>query len=482
MDELPELPFEKVLSYLSLEDRLKAMAVSRSWRQRFSSLKVKSLCFSNYPIDFIIGKSRLVSCTFDRNFISSPQFTLFFDTFVPTILSDLKHLRLCKIQNSSICHQAFAQVLNSFDQLEELGLFYFSGGFQRIHFNDASDRAPEIDLKLNLPMLRSIHLEEVFGIAKLTLDAPALRQVRLVHCHLSLRLDLVHAESVERLLIDDLEHVSVRNFKNLQSLYTKRCLTDSTLLASLPRLKELKEVNLNNRDNSRELFAHKQRDGRIDLKIYHLGLLLNDLTNHLDFDYMDNEAFAYLAANPSRLADEIPFVLFPYYPSVIERVAPDLANNILKRFTGLNSIVVDRRVENIERFLDLVKNLPTTMTLEFDFWCDQPQELYDGLPEHCAVQMLNITEAPSDHRFLFRLEHLVELVLDYSIDAETIRKVFENLEFISSFGFQYLGSGVLIESDPKKRFDIRLANGKVMKTSDLSAAIHFLDTNSSEYL
>ena len=74
MDDLPELPFEKVLSYLSLEDRLKSRAVSRRWYWTINNFKVKSLCYLDHPAGFIRGKSRLVSGAFARNFISSSRF------------------------------------------------------------------------------------------------------------------------------------------------------------------------------------------------------------------------------------------------------------------------------------------------------------------------------------------------------------------------------------------------------------------------
>ena len=58
MDDLPELPFEQILSQLSLEDLLKSRTVSRAWYHRINSFKVKSLCYSERPLGFIEGKSR----------------------------------------------------------------------------------------------------------------------------------------------------------------------------------------------------------------------------------------------------------------------------------------------------------------------------------------------------------------------------------------------------------------------------------------
>ena len=160
MDDLPELPFELVLSYLSLEDRLKARAVSRRWYHQINRFRVKTLCYSSRPLGFIWAKSRLVSDAFAESFISSNRFALFFATFGPTILSNLKHLRLSDLDPKEVGGTALAQLLNSFGQLEDLGLFRL--------------RDPvglSIDFELNLPRLINLQLESVDVAKQLTLDA-----------------------------------------------------------------------------------------------------------------------------------------------------------------------------------------------------------------------------------------------------------------------------------------------------------------------
>lgn len=70
-----------------------------------------------------------------------------------------------------------------------------------------------------------------------------------------------------------------------------------------------------------------------------------------------------------------------------------------------------------------------------------PQELFDQLPGHCVIQSPKIHKRELDLNlgFLFRLKTLISLELPYcSIDAETIRKVFEELPFLSSFRFWFL--------------------------------------------
>ena len=69
LNDMPVLPFEKILGYLSLEDQLKSMAISRRWYSTIAGFRTKFLCFSDRSSDFIWGKSRLVGNRFAQNFI-----------------------------------------------------------------------------------------------------------------------------------------------------------------------------------------------------------------------------------------------------------------------------------------------------------------------------------------------------------------------------------------------------------------------------
>ena len=464
IDDLPELPFERLLSYLSLKDRLQLGAVSRSCHEKVTNSRVKHLCYSELPIGRILGKSRWASEAFAENFINSTRFASFFDTYGQTILSSLKHLRLCDLSLDLWKRTVFIRTLNSFSKLEELVIV-------RVKCN------PQRTFKLNLPALTSIHLEELTGMKKLTLDAPSLRNVKLVNDS-PLRLDLVHGESVESFLSSDVRDVTnLRNLKNLTFLYYGRPpVIDSKLLSGLQQLKEFHTVD--NRNVS-EIFEQKQRYGRADLKIYFCGLLLNGphdpAINALLSSYHNIEAFGQLAKNPSRLADAIPFYRHIYYSNIAEGVAPGLELDLLKRFTRLNEIRVINPVQDIQRFLNLLKNCKNIVELLFTR--DQPQAMFDQLPQHRGVQRLKINHRPSDLAFLFRMKHLIHLNLDWPTDIETVRKVFEELP-LSSFKFQrpdipgYYGQ-VEIRIVDLNRFRVSGVRTETKSFSELNAAIEY---------
>ena len=468
MDDLPELPFEQVLSYLSLEDRLKARAVSRRWYHKINSHRVESLCYSRRPAGFILGKSRLVHGVFTRNFISSPQFLSFFNTFGPTILSNLKHLRLCHLDFEQLNRTEFARVLNSLVQLEELGLF----GNHNFYSLQQAEPSPDYNLELNLPMLTSIHLEELCEIEKLTVDAPRLRKVKLCRSSLA-ELVIVHGESIETLLADFFQVIKVTNLKNLKYLLVKWLFgIESTFLSGLDRLQVVHTIS-----PVRELLEQKKRYGRTDLKIYRWGLLLNgrDDTGTRSFpDSLNEEVLVHLAENSSRLADDIPlYDVLEYSP--IRSVRPKVTIDIVSRFTDLHQIYTGH-VEDIERFLNFLENLNTSVLF---FYEDQSQDLFDRLPEHSAVQKLYVFSEVSDFEFLRRLKDLIYLYLECSIDLELIRRLFEELPFLLGIRFKYNSKGALIDTisgwNPSKQFRVAFEpDWQYTNVADLDAAIQLI--------
>lgn len=463
MDNLPDLPFEQVLSHLSLKQVIKSRAVCRSWCNKINSLsRMKSLCFSGCPIDFIFGKRRVVTSEFTQNFISSHRFASFVDTFGQTILSEVKHLRLYALFLEKPA--AFVSSLNSFGQLQELDIIRL--GFL---FGGSDLKA----IKLNLPVLQSILIENT-GIKKLTLKAPKLKRLKLSHCP-DLEVNLVHVESVERLLIDRLEYTPVRNLRNLMYLHCSVYqLIDPTLLSSL---KQLKEIHLGHWEKISELFVQKQRAGLVELKVYLCGLLLSGPDDPLISSLLlfSDKTLRCLAKNASRMADEIPLQSYLLYRD-IEQAALGAEINILNGLTDLKAINLNRPVQDVQLFLVFLKTFENIVELNFS--CDQPQDLFDRLPEHSAIQKLTINGQTSDldFRFLLRLNSLLYLGLFCSIDRETIRNVLEELHFLSNVLFHYKKKAITVSSVANKRprrFSVWI-NQKIVYADDVDAVMQLL--------
>ena len=159
-----------------------------------------------------------------------------------------------------------SQILNSFGHLEELSIF-------RLNLKDGFHQG--MDLSLNLPLLTSVHLNDLSAIKKLTLNSPKLQRVKFI---IDIRinypfLDLVHGESVEWLIASHTSCIEVKKLKNLKYFYIYFfSAINSTFLSYL---KQLKEIHLHTSRTAFEVFKQKQRYDRVDLKIYLVGCLLN---------------------------------------------------------------------------------------------------------------------------------------------------------------------------------------------------------------
>ena len=279
---------------------------------------------------------------------------------------------------------------------------------------------------------------------------------------------------------------AAKNLKNLKYLYTTGFSIDSTDSTFLSGLEQLQEIHLLYSNLISWLFEQKQRYDRAGLKIYLSGLLLDGPDDPAidSLSFLNEETFRCLAENSSKLADETPLSYRLYYLQInqaIELAASELQIDILNRFTDLKEIIVNRSVQNVQRFLDFLKNFDHIV--ELDFWCDQSQDLFDRLPEHSAVQALSIQHAVPDFRFLSRLKHLLYLNLEFSIDAESIRNVLEELKFLLLFTFRFENQDVQIKRIAHlKRFEVSLSFelGERADVADPNAVIQFISGNATE--
>ena len=465
MEHLPFEMFRRIVVDLNLEEVIRLRAVSRQWCFYVDHFTVTTLCLSDKARGHIFGKQRLISGKFEQNFIKLKPSKLqpFFDCFGRSIFVNLKHLRVCGL---SINHRtaAFAQILNSFGQLQSLSLINVTSPFGK--------KESAANFKLNLANLRSIEFEKSNGIRELTLDAPALSKIKHWNYGLrtSLKLKLVHAESVEWLVTDCESILEVAKLKNLQYLYSVFSLTiGPTFLSSLEKLKEI-HLDLY---QPAELYGQIQKYGRTDLKIYRFGFLVdcpNDPIKYCHFEYFNKFAIDCYVHNFSRLADEILYYMWWDYEA-IEESFPEGRVNIWSRFVRMNDVRVSRRVQNVQKFLNFLKSFDNIEALRFS--SKQPQDLFNQLPDYCSVQKLRIVGMPEDFDFLFKLHHLIELSLIWcKIDDEFIRRIFGELKFLMFFDFHFNGRRASI-SLQSKLFRTQV-KGKSDSFDDLNDAIQFI--------
>ena len=329
-------------------------------------------------------------------------------------------------------------------------------------------------------MLASMQLKNACGIpdyetpfprySHMTLNAPRLKYLKVWDCKYYLRLNIVHHKSVERLVTDYFEHFNVKQLKNLKYLQSIQEFSSKIL----PNLKRLKEIHLQDTEDVQPILDQKHQYGRTDLKVYLNGLLLNGLQDPAIADLSDEEVFRIWIADPARQADEIAYQYRLRY-GAIETVSAEAAISIVSRYPDLNGVMVSRPVQDIQRFLNFLKHFDNIANLDFD--CDQPQALFDQLPDHSAVQKLTITCALSDCGFLAKLKHLISLNVRCQVDIESVQKVLEELEFLKCFKFQYLNKKVEIEIKPSEQFQVSVIGkktGKRVTVSEVDAVIQYI--------
>ena len=449
MDDLPELPLNKLLNL----------------KNKLNSFKANSLCYSERPMEFIIGKSRMINGQFAQNVICEPDFKSFFKLNKSTF-TNLKHLRLCQISLNE-ANEAFVP-LNSFGQLEDLQLYDVKGA--------------SAVLELNLPMLTSIQLDYLDEIKKLTLMAPILQKIKLAECG-SLELVIVHTKTVGKVTTDK-DYLKVSQLKNLTHLFIKKCpeTIDSEFLTSL---KHLEEIHLGDRSWVRSLFQQKQQHERVGLKIFLCGLLLNNpnelaiVNAFTRFNSSTDSKFllwVYALENRSGLADEIPFCTsIPYME--MRTAVPELQASILARLTDLIEITVCKLVsdQEVQVFLSFLQNHPHIVALQF--YDDQPRQLFERLPEYPAIQALTINSVLTEFDFLFRLKNLVFLSV-WSVSLRTIRKVLEELEFLERFDFDFASEKIItieIERRVGQTDFVITVREQPSDRLDLDAAMRFIE-------
>lgn len=482
MDDLPDLPLEKLLGYLHLTDLVRCRRVSRRWYEKISAFKVRSLCYSDLAGGQVESKHRLVVGDFARNYLRPAEFEQFFGSLLGrSMLSGLRSFRLCDVNVNTSNREkssALARILQSFGQLEELDLI-------RVIF------PPSPNEKLNLPSLRRIRLEDSDS---LDLKAPRLAEIDVLN-NIRPRLTIRYCLSVQRLLTRSDDWLNVQQLSNLQVLVCGRLRNAGDKF--LDRLKQLKELHLNGpREVLVKLHEQRRRLRRNSLQIFYQGLCLDapqdygDQIESQEFDhqhkFLEVGVLRCMIANASRLADRLPLYQAIRYTD-IESMVSRIPADFWARLSHLRVVGVNDKVKNVDHLLAFLKNCDVEC---MEFTHRQPQTLFDRLPSSCLSlrkigffcnnPTLNLT-------FLLELRHLMsfKFVHQNQVDLELIMKCFQRLQFIRTFEFLHVHDGhrlnVHIGIDQSEQFYLGI-NFRRMTCAHLDELFELLRTGVQEEL
>ena len=441
MEDLPILAFEKVLSYLELNDLLSARTVSKGWLQSIDNYAIKfgvrSLFVSDLEKEYFSGHHRLMAAEFAKNYISSPKLH---SLFGHPMLSALRHLRVCDLDVEKKAPELF-DLVNSLVNLESLDLVRV---LRHVPWYE------NLKFKLTLPKLKIIHLDDYrtndedpeFKTFTLTLDAPRLSEIQCLSYFPYL--DITYPESIETVWVPMEYLLDLQSLKNLKVLH---CSTFYELNDSLlSSLQQLKEIHLTKKRTAFEqLHDQKRRNGRSELKIYYHGLCLDSPDDYPQFPDTDGyplllqEHLRFMAANYSRLADALPLHRNIYYSDEAVRQMPA---DFWPRLSNLSEIETWKPVTDEEQFLQLLANCPGVRSLMFN----SSQDLFWELclhPSSLKIQALFLEFTPDDPyrdlSFLLELENLIELTV-WSINIKIVPKIFKRLRFMRTLSLDDMRS------------------------------------------
>lgn len=107
---------------------------------------------------------------------------------------------------------------------------------------------------------------------------------------------------------------------------------------------------------------------------------------------------------------------------------------------------------------------------------DQPQNLFDQLPKHCAVQKLILTSPVAQLDFIIQCEALLELTIkDPPITLSFISETLKKLHFLTLFFFVFRNKLMTIEINPVSR-QFKIQFDAICETAaDLGATIAILE-------
>ena len=428
----------------------------------------KIICLSNVSKGYIFGKKKLVTLeTIVHSPTGSPP-----SNRLPFDPATIEHIRICQMSPND-------------QQISGLHLF---SNIKKLEIWDCTINSIS-EVNLNFPLLVTVRLQEVRGIEKLNLNASKLLNIWVVSCD-RLKVFLVNGDSIKTVVTTVLQTVEMEKIKNLKYLYLYGGQMDPSFLSGRDKMKE---VHLGDESLVSNLFKQKKQD-RPNLKIYLYGCLLNGTDDPIvSCESLEDGLNHYpcQAEHLIRLADNIPF-LFELNYSAMARIVCGLEISVFSRFSCLSKVIVDqpiRESNEVERVLKFLKNLPSIYELEFvdqsdesldwqesgfprdltDWW---PQELFDRLPDHCAVQDLTIGGKVSNFNFLSRMIDLIELDVDASIGERVISDVLNNCAYLSTFKFRFAAYIVKI-SIASRRFTVSV-EGESRTFTQVEPVINFI--------
>ena len=407
LNNLPFELYETILEYLDLNELLNVRLLNRRFKLVVSEFRIKELIFRDL-------KKRLCVQHKDNWFhLNKPQNChAIIDISRIKLLSSsifkIQNLKRLFISELGINGTINLDNVNEFKQLEHLEFSFY---LNKINIDK--------NRKLSLSNLKSFSFsfirisddlknEDINSIIEF--DTPSLEAIRL-----SKGSDLVYFKfnnpSTIKYLSLTFYDEDTKIFKNVEYLCVLVEITiSSNFLSKYPNLKEIRIHEF--RDDKNSLIDNMQKK---DLKIYFKDVQilnaedLNDCEYELDFQM----------ANYARLDYNLQYDSILNYSNLMN-LTNKIPVDFFKKFTNINAISIDNRVENEDNLIEFIKNCQNLFDLCLKN-SELSQNFYDQLASISSLGKLIINEKEDlniNFEFINKMYYLFEFKTNQQLDLK----------------------------------------------------------------
>lgn len=439
MDLLPIEIVCLIIKKLDLNDILSCRLVNKKWSQIVNEhIKISSLAIKDKECQFEEERYLL-----DREFFkNSYQFNtrneeFFQSAFIMTVLKNLKHLyiQLPSIYNESDFN--LAKNLNNFTKLESLKIDQLTTSAQ--------------SATIKLPNLKTLSIDLYDG-PTLKLDLPKLEKL-VNNCFLK-KFEFKNYDTITE-LTTELYEDCLPKYKNLEKFYCEFLTNDEDyelnnlpkdILSLLPKLKELHCSRLVKKNVIAGVLSSKNKLRRQNFKLFFNGLeieCLNQLETYTTYfeegyEFLSDakENFEILLDNFSKLSNFNQYVSDVNYTSICKKFKNGINSEFFKKFVSIRNVVVDKPIENVNHFVNFLKECKILSSLELNN-AALDQSFYDNLAIYCpSVSHLKIRdEKPINSDFLLKFNKMFSFSINQNATFDTIEKAFLKFDLLHSFKF-----------------------------------------------
>ena len=481
----------ELFMHLCPRDLIVCSMVNKRWHSLFSGFRLHKLAVMlNWRDGFRVKKWSYPERRIKDQEVC--QTNVFLHLIDWPLLSNLKHLALYG-EWSALDSNMLNNFLNGCSQLVQIEFSLFSYG-ARMH--------------LKLPKLRVLVFDPLCASYAVSFDCPKLNVLFFRDCLVS-RLEVKKPETIRKLETNLLDSTRLVQFQNVECLVTDniKMICRSVLLV-LTKLKELhfneriREVVLNIgstyqlKQKLKEFLADVQELKGVDFKFKFAGFRMNkqildqiDLGDQNGWEYMPpSDEYVYMR-NCHLIEPDgaLSFIYKVDYSALMGNVTGgELPTCFFRKFTGIQSVYVGGRIQDVNHFLRFLRSLSLLRCLTLRDLC-LGQEFYDQLPASARYldtftlhePVIDKEEQQINFGFITQLSRLTLLEILSEISCESLASLLSYLGKLkeSRIHFSFNGNLATItflkRANGSKRYEVFWDTKKVLETENPGQVLNF---------